>query len=74
MHYYQDVSCKNSACSAAKTLAGHSHMNVYEAIGTSYMEVGMMWHGMALIHDAMADSRFYQNPLLKNEWARIQSF
>ena len=54
---HRDMSCKSDACSAAKSLAGHSHMNVYEAIGDKNMEVGMMWHGMALIHDAMADTR-----------------
>ena len=54
---HRDMSCKSDACSAAKSLAGHSHMNVYEAIGDKNMEVGMMWHGMALIHDALADTR-----------------
>ena len=54
---HRDMSCKSDACSAAKALSGHSHMNVYEAIGESNMEVGMMWHGMALIHDAMAETR-----------------
>jgi len=53
---HKDMSCKSNACSAAQALSGHSHMNVYEAIGDNNMEVGMMWHGMALIHDAITDT------------------
>ena len=29
---------------------------VYEQIGAAAMELGMMWHGMALAHDALTDT------------------
>jgi len=55
--YHYDMQCKNDKCSAAKTLAGHKHMLVYEAISSQKPQLGMMWHGMALAHQAITDSR-----------------
>ena len=32
-------------------------MKVYEAIPSSKPQLGMMWHGMALAHQAITDTR-----------------
>ena len=56
--YHYDMQCKTDTCTAAKTLSGHGHMQVYEAIPGENVEIGMMWHGMALAHDAIIDTRY----------------
>ena len=33
-------------------------MKVYEAIPSQKSQLGMMWHGMALAHQAITDNRF----------------
>ena len=55
--YYPELGCKVDKCEAAKTIGESANMNTYEPVKLGSPYLGMMWHGMALAHGALTDTR-----------------